>query len=39
VKPKDCGSEGDFNVWICMDEMPEIDNLLLDCDEKILTFC
>lgn len=37
-KPKDWGSEGDFNVWACIDEIPEIDNWLLDCDEKILTF-
>ena len=38
VKPKDWGDEGDFNVWVCVDEIPEIDNILLDCDEKILTF-
>ena len=38
VKPKDWGSEGDFSVWTCIDEIPEIDNILLDCDEKILTF-
>jgi len=39
IKPKDCGNKGNFNVWVCIDEIPEIDNLLLDCDEKILTFC
>ena len=38
IKPKDWGDEGDFSVWVCMDEVPEIDNWLLDCDEKILTF-
>ena len=38
IKPKDWGSEGDFNVWVCIDEIPKIDSLLLDCDEKILTF-
>ncbi len=37
-KPKDWGSEGDFDVWACIDEIPEIDNSLLDCDKKILTF-
>ena len=38
VTPKDWGSEGDFNVWACIDEIPQITNWLLDCDEKILTF-
>ena len=38
VKPKDWGDEGDFNVWVCIDEIPNIDDILLDCDEKILTF-
>jgi len=38
VKPKDWSDEGDFNVWVCIDEIPKIDNILLDCDEKILTF-
>lgn len=38
VKPKDWGSEGDFDVSVCIDEIPNIDNWLLDCDEKILTF-
>ena len=39
IKPKDWGYEGDFNVWVCIDEIPEdIDSFLLDCDEKILTF-
>ena len=38
VKPKDWGSEGDFDVNVCIDEIPNIDNWLLDCDEKILTF-
>lgn len=38
VKPKNWGSEGDFSVWVCIDEVPEIDNILLECDEKILTF-
>jgi len=38
VKPKDWGNEGDFSVWVCIDEVPEIDNILLDCDENILTF-
>lgn len=38
VKPKDWGSEGDFDVSVCLDEIPNIDNWLLDCDEKILIF-
>jgi len=38
VKPKDWGSEGDFDVSVCIDEVPKIDNWLLDCDEEILTF-
>jgi hypothetical protein len=38
VKPKDWGSEGDFDVNVCLDEIPNIDNWLLDCDEKILIF-
>jgi len=38
VKPKDWKSKGDFDVSVCIDEMPNIDNCLLDCDEKILTF-
>ena len=38
VKPKDWGGEGDFSVLACIDEVPEIDNILLDCDEEILTF-
>jgi hypothetical protein len=38
VKPKDWGSEGDFSVWVCIDEIPQNDDWLLDCDEKILTF-
>ena len=38
IKPKDWGSEGDFSVLVCMDEVPEFDYILLDCDEEILTF-
>ena len=38
VKPKDWEDDGDFSVWVCIDEIPHIDNWLLDCDEKILTF-
>jgi hypothetical protein len=38
IEPKNWGDEGDFSVWVCIDEIPEIDNILLDCDEKILTF-
>ena len=38
VKPKDWGDEGDFSVWVCIDEIPQNDDRLLDCDEKILTF-
>ena len=38
VKPKDWKSKGDFDVNVCIDELPHIDDWLLDCDEKILTF-
>ena len=38
VKPKDWGSEGDFSVLVCIDEVPEFDYILLDCDGEILTF-
>jgi len=38
VKPKDWGSEEDFSVLACIDEVPNLDNSLLDCDVKILTF-
>ena len=38
LKPKDWKSKGDFDVSVCIDELPHIDDWLLDCDEKILTF-
>jgi len=38
VKPKDWGSEGDFSVDAWIDEIPNVDNFVLDSDTKILTF-
>ena len=38
TKPKDWGSEGDFVVCSCIDEVPEIEVGMIECDQEILTF-
>ena len=38
TKPKDWGSEGVFLVCTCIDEGPDLEGLMFDCDQEILTF-
>jgi hypothetical protein len=38
VKPKNWGNQGDFNVLVTLDEIPQVSNRFLATDVKILTF-